>query len=203
MENKNKENVIVIFAKEPDGKSAKTRIAKKAGTQKASEIYDELLDITSNIVRDKKYFISYSSLENPIILRSVFKNAITFFPQIEGDLGERMRDTFNRLFEMGYESVTALGTDCPYVTSEDLDKSAHHLKKEKSVVLGPASDGGYYLIGCRKDSISVLNAEKWSTSDLFKESLSIVERYGYNCITLDIKDDVDEIEDYLNFKKRQ
>lgn len=203
MENRNKKNVIIIFAKEPDGKSAKTRIAKKAGTEKASEIYNELLSITSEIIKDSTYCISYSSLKDPVKLKTVFKSAISFFPQIEGDLGEKMRDVFNKLFEMGYKSVTALGTDCPYITTEDLDKSAQYLEKEKSVVLGPASDGGYYLIGCRKDSVEVLNAKKWSTSELFKETLSIIDQKGYNCLTLDIKDDVDEIEDFLNFKKRQ
>lgn len=202
MENKKGRNAVVVFAKEPDGKSAKTRIAAKVGNEKAAEIYNELLHITVDVVKDMDYYISYSSNGEPHKLENLFKNAVLLFLQVEGDLGDKMKAAFKKIFSLGYSSVTAIGTDCPYVTSFDLEQSSKYLEKKETVVIGPASDGGYYLIGCREETLSVLDAEKWSTSKLFDETLSIIEKKGYNCLKLEVKDDIDEIEDYFKFKKR-
>lgn len=202
MVNEEMKNAIVLFAKEPDGFSAKTRIAKNVGKEKAAEIYNELLTVTANVICDFDCHISYTGVTDPIKLKSIFVNVSSFFKQVEGDLGERMRTAFKHLFNMGYESVTALGTDCPYLSKDDLLNTAKYLSKENRVVVGPASDGGYYLIGCRKETFSVLNTKKWSTPDLFEETLSIIKTKGYNYLSLEMKDDIDEIEDFLKYKKK-
>lgn len=201
MVNRRFNNAVLLFAKEPDGKSAKTRIAAKVGSDRASNIYEELLEITSRILKDSEYYVSYYSAGEPIKLRRIFNNAISFFPQVEGDLGQRMRTSFEKLFKLGYDSVTAIGTDCPYLSLSDIILAAEYLAKDNRVVIGPANDGGYFLIGCKEGTMSVLDAKKWSTSELFEETLSIINKKGYNLLKLDQKDDIDEIEDYLKFKE--
>lgn len=196
----NKKTALILFAKVLDKNIAKTRIAKTVGEKKASKIYEELLGITATVVKSLTHYISFAGAKTPNRLNDIFLNATDFFIQCDGDLGERMRYAFNQMFDLGYDSVIAIGTDCPTLKQSDLKKADEFLQKDRSVVIGPAVDGGYYLIGCQKETLAVLNTQKWSTPELFDEAVEIIRAKKFNFLALDKKDDIDEYEDYINYK---
>ena len=197
----NKSTALILFAKVLDKNIAKTRVAKSVGKKEAAEIYEELLCIAASQTKEIPLFISYTGDKKPNRLTKIFPKAISFFPQCEGNLGERMRSAFNTVFDLGYSSVIAIGGDCPTLKNSDLKNAAEFLQDDKTVVVGPAVDGGYYLIGCRKDTISVLDTEQWSTANLYKEVVGIIQAKKYKFLSLEEKDDIDEIEDYRKYKR--
>jgi len=196
---KNK-SLLIIFAKVPGLGLAKSRIAATTGKEKAACIYRELLSITASLAPPFPHVISFAGAPTAGPLKSLFPHALSFDPQPDAGLGERLHDAFSRYFSRGYRSICAIGTDCPAISSCDITKAFTELEKGTHAVLGPASDGGYYLIGLDQNALSVFQATQWSQAGLLKETMSILQKEKQSFYLLRELSDIDTYNDYRIWK---
>tara|TARA_B100000508_G_scaffold141091_1_gene146292 strand:+ start:17768 stop:18373 length:606 start_codon:yes stop_codon:yes gene_type:complete len=190
MENK----VLLIFTKNPELGKCKTRLAKTLGDEKALSIYCQLLEHTrtfsARVDADKHVYYSSNIPENDLWSTNDFERKL----QSEGDLGEKMSSAFKHSFEAGYRKVVIIGSDCAEINEQDIDKAFDELDS-KDVVLGPAIDGGYYLLGMREFYPFLFSDKSWSTPNLINETISDLIKNGKSYQLLEEKSDIDYEED--------
>lgn len=197
MDNK---NILILFYKYPEKGKVKTRLAQSVGEQQALEIYTCMIaDLHSTAAKVPVSKITASTQPGEALTeKSIYD---TFF-QEGADLGEKMLNAFRRVFLLGCSKALLTGGDCPEVTAE-LFENAFEALSDHDYVIGPAIDGGYYLIGMKKEvcSSSVFTGIPWSTSrvlDATTEKLN-AEKYTYKFIKK--LNDIDTLEDAENFLK--
>lgn len=189
---------LLVFIRNPVLGKVKTRIAAKTGEQKALEIYELLLRNTLHTCSQLtkiKVIVYYSDF---IDTKDNWNNDIFEKRLQEGNnLGERMAKAFqDNLIEA--EKVVLIGSDCPYLTSNIIEHT-FELLAENDVVFGPASDGGYYLMGMKSFNSSLFENISWSTSDVLKQSLAQIPELK-TAFTLELND-IDTFEDYQQWVK--
>ncbi len=112
--------------------------------------------------------------------------------QIGGDLGRRMSHAFTHGFQRGYGAIIAIGSDCPGLDEACL-RRADELLGHTDVVLGPATDGGYYLIGLRRPEPRLFAGIEWSTATVLATTLARIQECGLSYALLEEKDDIDDL----------
>lgn len=188
---------LIIFVKNPIEGEVKTRIAKTVGHAKAVEIYHELLQYTHEVVEtlpvaDYAKTVYYGDFINDNDLWNGWQKAIQ--PQ-DGDLGDRMKQAFREQFALGADRVVIIGSDC-------LDLKPHHLQQafqqlqEHDVVLGPSTDGGYYLLGMSLLHEGIFDGMPWSQPELMEETKTVLTQNNISYALLEPLTDIDEWEDY-------
>jgi len=187
---------LIIFQKMAVAGKVKTRIAKNVGDEVALEIYKKLVlythDIASEITGDKIIYFSNNQLEKT---QENIPDQFQIEIQSGIDLGQKMANAFEEILAKGYEKVLLIGTDCGMLTSDLLDKGFEILD-EKDLVIGPAKDGGYYLIGMKILRTEIFETIPWSTEEVFGLTLKRVESEGLSYGLLPVLSDVDTYEDW-------
>jgi rSAM/selenodomain-associated transferase 1 len=169
-------------------------LAATVGNRKALEVYGKLSlhtkSITENLKIDKIVFYS-----DTIDLMDLWPNASFLKALQEGDdLGEKMKNAFVRGFETGYTAICIIGTDCLELTGEIIDEAFDELETVDAVI-GPASDGGYYLLGMKKPNVDVFNNKEWSTGTVLQETIDDFEELNLLYVKLEELNDVDTEDD--------
>lgn len=186
-------NALLIFVKNLVYGQVKTRLAASVGNDKAMKIYQQLLqhtsDVCKNIDADKIVFYS-DFFEEEIWNNLEFKKEI----QCGNDLGERMKNAFIKAFENGYEKAIIIGTDCPQIDQTILENAFMKLN-HFDVLLGPATDGGYYLLGIKRLSSALFENIKWSTNTVLEKTLEICNQNKLTYFLLPALTDIDEEKD--------
>lgn len=185
---------LIIFAKNPILGRVKTRIASDLGDAKALEIYSQLLKsvhLYSEIVPFLKlvYWDGGIPAKHPFI-----GNAYKHKLQLEGDLGEKMSSAFEEELK-SYSSLCIIGTDCLELTTEII-KNAFEVLENQDAVIGPAVDGGYYLLGMNQHYPFLFQEMKWSSSSVFNDTIRKFEDHHLKYKILPLLNDVDTFEDY-------
>jgi rSAM/selenodomain-associated transferase 1 len=190
----NEKRLLIIFIKNPELGKVKTRLAASIGDQKALEVYLHLLKHTANLATgicvDKTVFYADQAEENDLFESSIFKKEV----QVEGDLGVKMNAAFEQSFQLGYNKVIIIGSDCLELTADDLER-AFELLETNDVVLGPAVDGGYYLIGLKKAFEELFNSKPWSTDQVLELTINDIKQAHKTFALLDKKRDIDTLQD--------
>lgn len=176
----------------------KTRLAASIGEEKAAAIAHAFLQclIARLEVLDSEKQLGFAPMER----RRAFQDLAptwTVRPQSDGDLGNRMTAYFESAFADGYDRVVLLGADCPSVPHREIH-AAMELLETKEVVLGPAEDGGYYLVAARPPlaSVAPLFAHgQWGDGDVLQRTLALASRQGISVGLTQPWHDVDEMED--------
>jgi len=185
-------NCILIFTRNPELGKVKTRLAKTIGDEKALKIYQFLLkkthEVAQKVSSDKVVFYSEKITENDNWNPEIFQKYL----QVEGDLGVKMQHAFKQSFEKGYEKVAIIGSDLFDLTPEIIQEAFHALETHE-VVIGPAKDGGYYLLGMKKLYQSVFENKNWGTATVLKETLE--DLTNKKVFLLEELNDVDVFED--------
>lgn len=187
--------LLIVFVKNAVLGTAKTRLAKTIGNEKAFEVYKRLMQITEKAtseVENCTIHVYFSSQKDS----SRWAN-YTQFVQQGNDLGERMSDAFRRGFELGFEQIVGVGSDLPDLTSEIVEKGLDELKTNDAV-FGPAEDGGYYLIGMRLMLECIFENKPWSTEELLEITLEELKLKGHSVGIIETLNDVDTEEDLIN-----
>jgi uncharacterized protein len=195
MMEKTRKSALVIFQKNAVPGKVKTRLAATVGEKKALEIYLSLVEHTYSQIRNLRNtdkFIYYSDYleENPNQGLPHFHQEV----QSGNDLGERMHNAFQDLFLQGYNQIVLIGTDCPEINTEDIE-TAFHILEQEDVCIGPALDGGYYLIGMRRFYNFLFEKIAWSTSEVLNQTLEKLKLHKANYELLRILRDIDTEED--------
>ncbi len=133
-------------------------------------------------------------------IRSWLGEQFFYKAQASGELGRRLQVAFHQGFESGYERVVAIGADCPDVNLRHIEQAFQQLRSQ-DLVLGPAQDGGYYLIGLRRQHAAIFDDIDWGTPLVFQQTCTKARRLGLSIAELEILSDVDRPEDLLVWKK--
>ena len=188
------EKVLIIFAKNPVKSKVKTRLAATIGDEQTLLIYRQLLSKTFKVTRDIVYhkFVFYSDFidENDIWENNLYQKKL----QEGNDLGDRMKSAFKTLFTDGYNKIVIIGTDCFELEQEDIEQ-AFSLLDHSKVVIGPATDGGYYLLGMSEFMRVLFENIEWSTNWVFDQTMAACKAMNVNVSLLRKLNDIDTMED--------
>jgi len=185
-------SLLMVFVRNPQLGTVKTRLATTVGDKVALEIYIELMrhtaEVTHKVSADKKVFYSEKIEKNDVWTEMNFSKAL----QTKGTLGQRMENAFRTAFEKGYKKVLILGSDLYSLKTSHIEKALHKLDK-KEVVIGPAQDGGYYLLGLNKNLPALFCNKSWGTSTVLKETLNDLKLKSI--FLMETLNDIDNFED--------
>ncbi len=186
------DDLILIFTRNPELGKVKTRLAKGIGDKNALEIYEILLNHTNQIV--KEVSVSRRVLYSEEINRDdIWDNAIyQKKTQFGNDLGARMRNAFAEGFEEDYKKIVIIGTDLYDLEASDIENAFEKLDYH-DIVVGPAQDGGYYLLGLKYIPKGIFINKHWGTSSVLSDTLDDIE--GLNFHLLKTKNDIDTVND--------
>jgi len=189
-----KKEALIVFVRKPEMGKVKTRLAATIGDAAALDIYKKLLhhtfELTQHIAADKFIFYAGEIVENDIWQQ----NDYTKLLQKETDLGGRMQTAFETIFQKGYDKVVIIGSDCPQLTDDHLAEAFQALD-QFDLVIGPAADGGYYLLGMKKLHAELFQGIEWSTPNVFADTVKIIEQMTHRYHVLQTLTDVDEEKD--------
>jgi len=187
-----KENLLLIFTRNPELGKCKTRLAATIGDKPALAIYTFLLrhtqTITTPLSATKTVYYSESIWENDIWDPTIYKKRL----QEGEDLGQRMSNAFRDGFAQGNKKIVIIGSDMYDLSTDNLAHAFASLDKDDFVV-GPAIDGGYYLLGMTRYTPSLFENKAWGSSSVLKDTLDDIK--GERICLLPPKNDIDYYED--------
>ncbi|MEM6892744.1 MAG: TIGR04282 family arsenosugar biosynthesis glycosyltransferase [Bacteroidota bacterium] len=184
--------LLLIFTRNPELGKCKTRLAAKIGDQAALDVYVFLLEhtrkITGPLQAAKQVYYSEEIAPDDLWSSAAFEKK----QQVGEDLGLRMQNAFAEGFAEGYEHILIIGSDMYDLSTRDLERAFNALEKNE-VVLGPAEDGGYYLLGLSRMHETLFQNKQWGTETVLEDSLADLKDIPY--FLLEEKNDVDYYED--------
>lgn len=190
------ENALIIFVRNLEKGKVKKRLAQSIGEDKSLQVYKYLLQYTKDVVISCKYnlFVFYSHY---IHIADVFDDHV-FSKHIQDgdDLGERMMNAFQKVFDLGHKNVCIIGSDCNELQTETLQEAFGKLA-ENEIVIGPSADGGYYLLGIKKIYPDLFVHKEWGTPTVLADTMETINKLGLTFSKLPELNDIDTIEDLL------
>lgn len=185
---------LIIFVRNPELGKVKTRIANTLGDAAALNIYQILLEKTKSVVQNlncKKY-IFYSDYigDQDLWSDASFIKRL----QVAGDLGAKMKMAFEEVIADGADKIVIIGSDCFDLSTKIIENAFASLNFNDAVI-GPAEDGGYYLLGLKELIPSVFELKEWSTPTLFNSTFYTLKEQFKEVVMLPTLNDVDEAKD--------
>lgn len=188
----NKERLLLIFTRNPKLGKCKTRLAATIGDQAALDVYMILLRHTVEITKDLNCTKEVHYTEEPSSNDLWDKMTYSKHLQNGKDLGERMYNAFKSGFQKGYQKIVIIGSDIYDLNSETIEEAFAKLEGA-DYVIGPAKDGGYYLLGMKSMNKELFFNKKWGTNNVLEETLNSLG--NKNVELLQTKNDIDVYED--------
>lgn len=186
------EELLLIFTRNPELGKVKKRLAVGIGDEAAFRIYEHLLqhtvEITKNLQVEKWVCYSEEIPEEDIWDKDIFRKKL----QQGKDLGERMENAFRSGFEAGFSNIIIIGSDLYDLSEEDL-KIAFLKLKNSEAVIGPATDGGYYLLGLKSLPSQVFKNKAWGGNSVLEATLADLN--NLKLTQLEARNDIDRLED--------
>jgi uncharacterized protein len=196
---------LVVLARAPELGRVKTRLAREIGEAAALQAYRELgtavLGAVGRLV-DCDLMVAYTPADREGPVRAWLGPAPGYEPQREGDLGARMLGAITGRFAAGAAKVLVIGTDCPDLDTELLETAFAQLDRADAV-LGPAADGGYYLVGMKRPIPEMFHGIPWSTPTTLSATLARAAAAGLSVALLDERRDVDIASDWRAWRALQ
>ena len=197
-------DLLIIFTRNPELGKCKTRLAATVGNRIALNIYQFLLEHTKNITKGldvgKWVFYSDEIWENDIWEQPIYEKKI----QSGKDLGERMANAFKDGFNAGHEKIIIIGSDMYDLNENDL-MEAFNILDRHDYVIGPAIDGGYYLLGMKVFNPALFKSKSWGTDTVLEATLEDLKGKNYGLLApkndIDYFEDIKDIEIFRTFLK--
>ncbi len=199
-ENMIKSKALIIFQKNYIAGKVKTRLAKDIGDDKALAIFKDLVKATwSQIPHDLlDIHVFYSDFVDQNKMSKDYAY-IKSHVQKGVELGERMIHAFRKILEKKkYSEALIIGTDCPFIRT-DIYARALGLLAKNDYVLGPAKDGGYYLLGSKIVPTTIMGNINWSSPSVLDETVHAIQGENKTFALLEILPDIDTVEDVRNY----
>jgi uncharacterized protein len=199
-----KSNALIIFIKYPAQGMVKSRLALHLGEKRAAEIYRQLAEaVVANVTpqaseHDYDINLNFAPESAEQLIKAWFPRHRIFSPQQGSDLGERMSNAFLHAFAAGYTKALLIGSDCPDISRTIINRGFMLLDTHK-IVLGPALDGGYYLIGMRRLEPEIFSNMVWGTERVLQQTLDKINAAGLTVALLPELRDIDRIEDLRHY----
>ncbi|WP_224491401.1 TIGR04282 family arsenosugar biosynthesis glycosyltransferase [Robertkochia flava] len=187
---------LLVFVKNPVAGKVKTRLGRDIGEEAALKIYLYLLHHTLKVcsrvkVKTTIYFSEHLSQE----ITSLYPG-FSYCLQEGNDLGERMENAFRDAFSRGTKEAIIIGSDL-YTLNENVLTEGFETLTQKDMVLGPAKDGGYYLLGLKHIPRGIFEEKAWGTDTILKSTLNNLK--GYDVALLGELNDIDVLEDLMEY----
>ncbi|WP_194531121.1 TIGR04282 family arsenosugar biosynthesis glycosyltransferase [Zobellia roscoffensis] len=197
-------NLLLIFTRNPQLGKCKTRLAATVGNEVALDIYKFLLnhtvEITKNLSAAKQVWYSEEIWADDIWNPSIFDKRL----QQGNDLGIRMAKAFQDGFASGYERIIVIGSDMFDLDQDDLQNAFSELKKN-DFVIGPAEDGGYYLLGMNRFKPELFVQKNWGNETVLADTLNDLKNEKYHILEerndVDIYEDIKDVEAFQPYLK--
>jgi len=192
-------NRLVVFTRYPEPGFAKTRLIPALGPVGAANLQRDmtLQQLQHADVLQRCHTVGvevrFAGGDQPR-MKSMFGGHRSYHAQGEGELGARLDRAIREAFACGGQAAVVVGTDCPALDSAVLG-AAFDALRANDVVLGPATDGGYYLIGMRSAHLTLFREIEWGTEHVLAQTLTLIRRAGLTCHLLAPLSDVDRPED--------
>ena len=192
---------LIVFARAAHAGQVKTRLAREIGDQAAVDAYKTLME---QLLANLRAVFNVELRFTPDSARAEFESWLQpgwhLATQGEGDLGQRLARAFQESFAAGSQRVAIIGSDCPAVTVQDIHSAWRSLLTH-DVVLGPARDGGYWLIGLCRPQPGIFENIPWSSAAVLETTLTRVREAGLTVHRLRTLADVDTVEDWEEFNR--
>lgn len=189
---------LIIFTRNPELGKCKTRLATTIGDANALEVYKFLLNHTATISKeikaDRYVFYSENIQKEDLWNASVFRKKL----QHGHDLGARMHNAFSELLTMGYKKVIIIGSDLLDLNITLINEAFTQLD-DTDVVVGPALDGGYYLLGMKSLFSNVFKNKAWGTDTVLEDTLQDLQSSKVHF--LKELNDIDTFEDMQHYEQ--
>jgi len=203
---------LIIFTRYPEPGTTKTRLIPLLGAEGAADLQRKMTEHTVAQVRrlsasrELSAEIRYEG-GNESLMKNWIGPDFDYRPQGRGDLGLRMKRSFEDAFRSGTDAAVIIGTDIPDITDGIIQKAFNALK-QKNMVLGPAKDSGYYLIGLQKDTLSQAISNlfidiNWGANDVLDNTIKIAKHSRLSFTLLEVLEDIDHPEDLIIWEKSQ
>ena len=203
---------LIIFTRYPEPGTTKTRMIPVLGGKGAADLQRRM---TEHLIVNVKALILQQSLAVEIrfeggsekLMRDWLGPSFTYMAQGRGDIGQRMKRALVDGFQLGHKAVVIIGSDIPDISGDIIDR-AFDLLKKNGLVLGPAGDGGYYLIGLQKAGADqaypeLFKAVDWDSNRVLTQTIAAAKQKGINYALLDTLQDVDRPEDLKTWYRAQ
>jgi len=197
-----RQNTLIVFVKYPQAGLVKTRLAKDLGEQEAVVLYERLAKMIIKRTKADVYHqaIFYCPQDKRKEIMAWLGQDLEFQPQERGGLGIKMQEAFRQIFNQGVKKAIIIGTDSPFISKEVISRAFKCLDSNQCVV-GPAYDGGYYLLGLSEFNDSIFKDISWSTKDVFIQTMERLKKINFKVSVLEKQLDIDTHQDFIIFKK--
>ena len=190
--------LLMIFVRNPERGKVKTRLAKDIGDDRALRVYEKLLEKTLLETQHGGYhkWLFYSE---KVTAKDLW--GAEYVKKVQDprpDLGMKMLKAFEEGFRAGYQRICIIGSDCYELTQKDTEEAFLALRGH-DFVIGPANDGGYYLLGMNVLNQSVFSNKEWSSDTVFHSTIADLKAQKTTYLALRELTDIDTIEDLKKF----
>jgi len=189
---------LAIMLKYPEPGKVKTRLGREIGMDMAARLYrsfvSRLLETCSGL--DSEIAVCCHPERDIRDYECWLGKGYKYIPQAGKDLGLKMRSCFEQCFDFGFSGVILMGSDIPQISPGHVKTALARLDDHEAVI-GPAMDGGYYLLGMREKNFlpEVFTDISWSTSQVYEQTMEVLTRSSANIFTLPVLMDVDTLDD--------
>lgn len=183
---------------------AKTRLIPVLGEEGACRLHQKMVEHTMATVRNLSLvfpadiFVFFNG-GSEVLMKTWLGSDAEYLPQSAGDLGVKMSVAFEAVFARGCKTAMMIGTDCPDIDGDILSNS-FSLLDESDMVIGPAADGGYYLLGLKKRCDNLFKGIPWGSEQVFSQTLTVAENAYMRVVFLPELADIDRPEDLANIR---
>lgn len=193
---------VAIFAKAPEPGKVKTRLQPAISQLQSADLQARLILETLDLTHRRRLcpvqLWCSPSTRHPVFLEALERFPVRLITQAGNDLGDRMDRAIKASLETS-ASVVLIGCDCPSLTLEDLIAALNALDRGSDVVLGPAEDGGYVLIGMKQPLPGLFRSMPWGTAEVLAETRSRIRNLGLRCFETRLQWDLDRPEDFQRY----
>jgi len=189
------QETLIIFTRYPESGKTKTRLIPALGTEGAANLQKKLTEYT--LTEASKLEVNlrvYFSGGNETLMQRWLGENYQYYRQRAGDLGKKLIAALEESFTADVAKIVIIGIDCPDLDAAIIKQAVAKLKHQ-DLVLGPAEDGGYYLIGLRSCLPELFQGIDWGTDMVLKQTVSIAKKTGLNIYYLPMFNDLDTPED--------
>jgi rSAM/selenodomain-associated transferase 1 len=196
--------VLLVFARAPQLGQAKTRLIPALGAEGAAALHAGLVEKTLQITCGGDFDVQlwcHPDTAQPFFHDCAARFSLSLHAQAGGDLGARMALALASTLQQ-HDSAVLIGTDCPSLSHSDLTEAFAALCKGADVALGPAADGGYYLVGLRRPCEDIFLDIDWGSAAVLSQTLARLRHAGLNHHLLAQRPDLDRPADLAGLEDR-
>ncbi|MCD6269289.1 MAG: TIGR04282 family arsenosugar biosynthesis glycosyltransferase [Deltaproteobacteria bacterium] len=195
---------IIIMTRYPEPGRVKTRLIPALGADEAARLHRQMVEYAISTVRGftsaspAGIFVFFNGGSKEL-MASWLGDGAEYLLQADGNLGDKMRAAFQAVFKRGFKAVTMIGSDCPAIDRHILSRAFSALTRTDMVV-GPAVDGGYYLLSIKQVHNSLFEGIHWGGSEVLTQTLSAARSKHLTVSCLPELSDIDRPEDLVTLK---